>query len=229
MGIPVSLYARPAGAYRTFGLQQYRCRCLPLPIEVAPRDYVLDGGGCWGDTALYFAEKVGEGGKVFSFEFLTEHLEIMQRNLEVNPTLGHRVEIVRRALWLESGKDMDYEARGPGTRLLGGAGTSPSPKVKTLAIDDFVAERKLARLDFIKMDIEGSELSALRGAERTLKHFVPKLAICVYHRLDDFFDIPDYLDALRLGYRFYLRHFSIHSEETVLFAARPTPSKVAAG
>jgi hypothetical protein len=68
------------------------------------------------------------------------------------------------------------------------------------------------------MDIEGAELPALRGAEATLRAFRPKLAIALYHRLDDFIDIPAYLDGLGLGYAFFLGHFTIHSEETVLFA-----------
>ncbi len=66
--------------------------------------------------------------------------------------------------------------------------------------------------------LQGAELAALKGAEHTLRRFKPKLAICVYHRLEDFFDIPDYLASLQLGYRFFLRHFTIHIDETVLFA-----------
>ena len=72
--------------------------------------------------------------------------------------------------------------------------------------------------DFIKMDIEGSELQALVGAELTLRTHRPKLAIAVYHKADDLITIPDYLDGLQLGYRFYLDHFSTNAEETILFA-----------
>jgi hypothetical protein len=68
------------------------------------------------------------------------------------------------------------------------------------------------------MDIEGAELGALRGAERTLREFRPRLAISVYHREDDLVEIPRYLDGLGLGYEFFLDHFTIYGEETVLFA-----------
>jgi hypothetical protein len=44
------------------------------------------------------------------------------------------------------------------------------------------------------------------------------LAISIYHKLPDFWEIARYLDSLDLGYRFYIRHFTIHAEETVLFA-----------
>jgi hypothetical protein len=46
---------------------------------------------------------------------------------------------------------------------------------------------------------------------------MPKLAITVYHDFKDFWEIPQFLDRLGLGYRFYLRHFTIHEEERVLF------------
>ena len=75
-----------------------------------------------------------------------------------------------------------------------------------------------ASVDFIKMDIEGAESEALEGAKQTIRAFHPKLAISVYHKLDDFWTIPKYIDQLGMGYRFYLRHFTIHREETVLFA-----------
>ena len=66
--------------------------------------------------------------------------------------------------------------------------------------------------------IEGSELAALRGAESTIRRWRPKLAISIYHRPEDFFVIPSWIDSLGLGYRFYLDHYSIHGEETVLYA-----------
>jgi hypothetical protein len=72
-------------------------------------------------------------------------------------------------------------------------------------------------VDFIKMDIEGAEMQALRGAEESIRRFRPKMAITVYHSLEDFWEIPKWIAQLGLGYRFYLRHFTIHQEETVLF------------
>ena len=68
------------------------------------------------------------------------------------------------------------------------------------------------------MDIEGAELKALHGAESTLRKFRPKLAISVYHQLVDIVEIPRYLARLGLEYKFYLGHYTIHLEETVLYA-----------
>jgi len=217
-GLPVSLYSVPAGAYTQFGLQQYRCQCEPRAIEASAGDCVIDAGGCWGDTALYFAERVGEKGRVVTLEFVPANVEIMRTNLGLNPALNARIEVVERALLARSGEKFCYSENGPATTVMKN-GTDHADKIAvSISVDDLVKERHLPRVDFIKMDIEGAELSALKGAGETLRRFKPKLAVCVYHRLEDFFDIPDYLESLNLNYRFFLRHFTIYAEETVLFA-----------
>lgn len=65
----------------------------------------------------------------------------------------------------------------------------------TAAIDQTVESLGLDKCDFIKMDIEGAELDALKGAEKTIRKFRPKLAICSYHGVDDFRSIPPYHDT----------------------------------
>ena len=87
-----------------------------------------------------------------------------------------------------------------------------------ILIDDVVGTPGFPQVDFIKMDIEGAEQQALRGSEESIRRFQPKLAITVYHSLEDFWEIPKWIAQLGLGYQFYLRHFTIHEEETVLFA-----------
>ena len=68
------------------------------------------------------------------------------------------------------------------------------------------------------MDIEGAELLALNGAIETIKKFKPKLAIAIYHSMSDFISIPKWIDDLNLGYKLYLDHYTIHTEETILYA-----------
>jgi hypothetical protein len=73
-------------------------------------------------------------------------------------------------------------------------------------------------VDFIKMDIEGGELSALLGAAQTIKRFHPTLAISGYHKVEDMIMLPALIRGLDPGYRLYLEHYTIHQEETVIFA-----------
>jgi len=71
---------------------------------------------------------------------------------------------------------------------------------------------------YIKMDIEGAELNALKGAANTIKKNKPRLAICVYHKPEDILEIPVFLSELVPSYQFYLRHHSQYYIETVLYA-----------
>ena len=62
--------------------------------------------------------------------------------------------------------------------------------VELITIDELVEELTLDRVDFIKMDIEGAERNALRGAAETIKRFRPKLAIATENLLDDIYSVP---------------------------------------
>lgn len=68
------------------------------------------------------------------------------------------------------------------------------------------------------MDIEGAEMDALRGMEKLMKRDRPKLAICVYHKPEDFWEIPLYIKSVVPEYTFILRHHSHDASETVLYA-----------
>lgn len=89
-------------------------------------------------------------------------------------------------------------------------------KVKTTTLDQVVQDTEIG---FIKMDIEGSELDALHGAEQTILRDKPHLAICVYHRCGDVLAIMDYLHQLVPQYHFWLRHYLWLGLETVLYAS----------
>jgi FkbM family methyltransferase len=216
IGYPVECYSVPGGILTIFILKQYEYCKHSTEIKAHPGDCIIDAGGCWGDTALYFAHAVGGEGKVYTFEFVPDNLEVFQRNRSLNPQLAERIQIIPLALWNKSGESIDYSADGPGTTLTIRQG--PTRSVSTVTIDDFVKQESLSRVDFIKMDIEGSELKALQGAEKTLRTFRPRLAIAVYHQLDDLITIPDYLNELGLHYEFFLDHFTIYQEESILFA-----------
>jgi FkbM family methyltransferase len=220
IGYPIEFFYTPAGIVTDFMEQQYRCETEKKPIECKFGDHVIDAGGCWGDTALYFAYKCGSNGKVYSFEFLPENLEIYNRNLDMNPDLKRRVDLIQNPLWSIAKENVEIQPNGPGTRVKRNQANKIAKDYifKTETIDHLVESGRIEKLDFIKMDIEGAELDALKGSEQSIRRFKPEMAITIYHSLEDFWQIPQYLDSLNLGYEFYLRHFTIHAEETVLFA-----------
>lgn len=217
IGYPLRLYIRSPGVMAQFELRQYCCD--RAGFDVAPGDVVIDGGACWGDSALFFATKTGDRGRVFSFEFVPGNLEVFHKNLALNPDVAKSIELVPHALWSTSGVPLYVNGRGPSSRV----STTPSTPgqtatATTLSIDDMVRDRGLDRVDFIKMDIEGAEYEALQGARATLERSRPKLALCVYHCPADFVRLARYIDGLDLGYGFYLAHSTVHAEESVLFA-----------
>jgi FkbM family methyltransferase len=93
-------------------------------------------------------------------------------------------------------------------------GDSKSGEIVTVkTIDSF----DLENVDFIKLDIEGAELDALRGATNTISKFRPTMAICTYHSQDHFWQIPQFVDSLELGYRVHLRHYTEGLFESVYY------------
>lgn len=72
------------------------------------------------------------------------------------------------------------------------------------------------------MDIEGAELSALRGAKHTIQHFRPRLAISIYHSNSDLFEIALAIRELCADYALFIDHYTAHAEETVLYASPMT-------
>ncbi len=218
VGYPIELYFNSQGIYTDFILKQYEYQGKSIHVKAQPGDYVIDGGGCWGDTALYFADKAGEQGKVFTFEFIPGNLNILGKNLALNPELEPRIQVVENALDSGSGQDIFYIDNGPASKVFFDEADAYTGKTKTLSIDGLVERDGLEKINFIKLDIEGAELSALKGAEKTIKRFKPVLAVALYHDLDDFFTIPQFLHGMGLGYKFYLGHYTIHHEETILFA-----------
>ncbi|MDQ3813362.1 MAG: FkbM family methyltransferase, partial [Armatimonadota bacterium] len=208
----IDLHTHPLSVLNTFVHEQYAYRKSGRIIQAEPGDTVIDAGGCWGDTALYFADRTGPQGKVYCFEFLPENLELLRFNIGLNPHLRDTIKVVTKALWDRSGEAIGYCANGPGTVL--NEAEQSTLQASTVSIDDLVQEERVERMDLIKMDIEGSELKALQGAEKTIRTFKPKLAISIYHNIEDFFLIPGYINDLGLGYEFFLDHFTTHHEET---------------
>ncbi len=209
----------PGGFQYCFLIKAYEYNKENQLINVRSGDVVIDGGACWGETALFFADCSAPDGKVYSFEFDPDNLRILHLNLELNQKLAKRIECVEYAISDSSDKELAFESQGPGTTVeqikTGGKNLNA---ITSLSIDDLVKKKQLTNVNFIKLDIEGAELKGLQGAEQTLKTFKPKLAISAYHKKEDLFTLIQYLEGLKIGYRFYMDHFTVHGEETVLFA-----------
>ncbi|HWB63227.1 MAG TPA: FkbM family methyltransferase [Chitinophagales bacterium] len=218
LGYPVKLYFTQMGIMTDFVVKQYEYKSGETTIKADTGNVVVDAGACWGDTALYFAAETGASGAVYSFEFIPTNIEIFNKNIALNPQLKDAIHVVKAPLWDVSGTKVFYRDNGPGSKISFTKEDDLPGETTTLTLDDWCIKENPAKIDFIKMDIEGAEMNALLGAEQTIRKFRPKLAICVYHQWQDFSRIATWINNLGLGYKFYLSHSTIHIEETVLFA-----------
>ncbi|WP_194910578.1 FkbM family methyltransferase [Azospirillum sp. INR13] len=179
-------------------------------LAVGRDEVLVDGGAFDGDTVAAFAACSGgtTGGThrhIHAFEADPSNLPRLRECVAALP----RVTIHPIGLWSHADTLHFSSGHGPGGRLDEGGDVS----VPVQALDDL----GLGPVTFIKLDIEGAELPALRGAERTIRHHRPKLAIAVYHDIGDFAAIPRMIETMRPGSRYRLRHHSPIHHDTVLY------------
>ena len=150
----------------TFLQRQYYFSRGDITIAPSLGDQVVDAGACFGDTALAFAMTVGEHGRVHSFDPIPKHCAIVRENLAMNPVLAPRISIHEVGL-------AAIERTGQGTsgseETINPGATAFDASISTTTIDTLSQNGLLPRVDFIKMDIEGSELDALRGASNVIR------------------------------------------------------------
>ncbi len=220
LGYDMRCHATPPGLACAVVQKQYEYHSGNVHCKAEAGDVVVDAGGCWGETCLYFAHEAGPKGAVVAFEFIPSNLAVLKRNRDLNPHLAANYHVVENPIWSSSGLKLYYVDWGPGSRVTADINKYHSWEgiVETVTIDESLTKLGLDRVDFIKMDIEGAELDALKGAEASIRKHRPKLAISLYHNPEDLETIPRYLAGLDLGYRFYLEHHTIYQNETVLFA-----------
>jgi FkbM family methyltransferase len=179
-------------------------------IAPAAGDAVIDGGACTGDTAAVFSNAVGPAGHVYSFDPVADHLKILEhntkqfsyRNVTVMPYGLSDVNIFVQPMVLD--------CYAPGF-------SSGNKQVPLRSIDYLVKHNEIERISFIKLDVEGAEMASLRGARESIQRFKPKLAISLYHKPNDLFEIILHIKREFPFYTCYVDHYTIHAEETVLY------------
>ncbi len=194
------------------------CPERPLAEQYFPRDIGLnkgfgrfiDCGGYIGDTIEALVASQGKVETVVSLEPNRESFE------KLTQTVGSLHERIGAAFLypcaVSERTEITSFARNGGSSMLAEGG---GEMVLSVALDDVLAGFSPT---FLKMDIEGQEVSALRGAKKTICRSRPDLAVCVYHRINHLWDIPLLLDSWGLGYKLYLRTYNAYTMETVLYA-----------
>lgn len=176
----------------------------PDIIKLSDTEVFVDGGAWFGDTVDDFIKATkGQYRAVYSFEPDRKNIDsYLKRHCGKK-----NIDLIPMGLWGKKGtlhfiiNSSDHS----GNRLSEKLTDFDTYDVSVTSIDSELDGKEVT---FIKLDIEGSELEALKGAEKTIKNFKPKLAVCVYHRPLDIVRIPMYLKSLVPEYNFSLRHYN---------------------
>ena len=168
----------------------------------------LDVCGYDGMTSVYFSQWASKYKKIYIFEPDENNIEKCYYNIE---KYNIRCELIGRGVWSED-TILKFEANSNESSQISNNGEYIIP---VTTIDKACAGKGVS---FIKMDIEGAEEQALIGAKQTIINNRPKLAICVYHKLDDIWKIPNIILKYNSSYKLFLRHYTYSENDTVLYA-----------
>lgn len=187
--------------------QYFDLPCLDQYRE--PHEVFVDGGCYDGANSVRFVQWAGGVEKtVYAFEADEKNAEKCRSVLE--QIEGASCHLIAKGMW--SGDTvLNFCSKA---NEASGLTENGQQRISVTSLDSAVNEK----VTFIKMDIEGAEYEALKGAENIISAYHPKLAVSIYHKAEDIWELPQLILSFYPEYIFYLRHYSLSSEETVLYA-----------
>lgn len=164
----------------------------------------IDAGGYIGDTSEEFCARYPDYHKVYLFEPNSQNIALAKKAL----SSYKNIEFIEKGV-SDKEEVLCFSGDGSSTTV----NENGDIRINVVPIDNEVKER----ITLIKMDLEGWELNALKGASRHIVEDHPKLAIAVYHSPDDFLELSNYILSLRDDYELFLRHYTESWTETVMY------------
>jgi FkbM family methyltransferase len=172
----------------------------PSLVQPVAHEFLIDGGAFTGDTVQSFLETFGRNGfqKIISFEPDPTNFDKLKRYVSSLPSnVRSKIFPMASALGDATSIINVENSGGPSSRVGHG-----DYQVPCRMIDEFIEGKAVP--SFIKLDIEGYEPQALRGARQTLSRGRPVVAACVYHIQNHLWEIPLELDEAVVDYRYHL-------------------------
>lgn len=180
----------------------------PHIIRFSHNEIFVDGGCLDLSTSLELRKRVPNV-KACAFEADPENYE---RCLEVKKRSSFdKAEIIPYGLW-DCSSEIRFSSTGDGSSSISEKGDTV---IRVKALDDVICDENIT---FIKMDIEGAEIKALKGAKKTIQRCRPKIAISLYHKPDDLITIPSLIMEYVNDYKYYIRCYNNGETEMVLYA-----------
>ncbi|NHC07259.1 FkbM family methyltransferase [Azonexus fungiphilus] len=185
---------------------------LSLPTLPTRAIHYVDGGAYDGDSVLQLSAS-HQIAQAYLFEPDPENYRKLVSRLQTAPFIAQCLPLGL----MNSHCTLSFSGgQGEG----GNISSDGNIHVTCVALDQLVGNTPI---DFIKLDIEGTEIPALLGASRILERHRPTLAISLYHRPSDLWEIPALLERLFPDYRLYIRQHHFNSFDSVLYAIPGNP------
>ena len=183
-------------------------------LKPAADTVYVDCGAYDGDTIGLFLRAADQGyRKIVALE---PDPAMLPRLQAISEEQGGKVEIVPKGASSQDGV-LSFRANGVYSAIVeNDAEDDDLISISTTKLDSLLKDE---RVSIIKMDIEGGEFDALKGAADTIANRKPRLAICLYHKVEDFVRIAELLRQLVPEYRLSLRHQTKSCTDTILFAS----------
>lgn len=158
----------------------------------------IDGGGYIGDSFLTMAkDHPSHLKKVYAFEPDISNLT-KYSNEAKNWENQIPIVFIKKGLWSKT-TTLHFSQNG----MMGKIDDEGEISLDVTTIDETVKD--VVGDLYIKMDVEGSEIEALKGSVKTIQKYKPYLQICLYHKMADIYDIPALIKSISSEYTFYLR------------------------
>lgn len=186
--------------YRVRVGEQYFEPFLALDGEV-----FVDAGAFDGETSAEFRRQDPRYKAIHAFEPDPQNMARARKRL-----LGIRDVVFHDCGLSDSKADIPFDFGKGSASKVSSASTSV---IHVTTLDDAVE----GQVTFIKMDLEGWEIPALRGGARHIAAHRPRLAVAVYHQASDFRDVARFALSCHSDYRIFLRHYTQGWSETVMF------------
>lgn len=184
---------------------QYFVKTIPFQKGY---QYFVDCGAYIGDTFLELL-KLNKTKEYIGFEPIEESYKRLSENIRCK-----NIKAIAFPTAVSNKTQMTTFDNKLGSSNISSIG---SIQVMSVKLDDILHNHEPT---FIKMDIEGEEINALNGAKSLIHSIKPELAICIYHYINHFWEIPNLINEWNLEYDLYIRTHSSCCMETVLYAVR---------
>lgn len=170
---------------------------------------MVDCGAFNGDTLASALQHQIPLTRAYCFEPDQENFSQLQTWSSLHPSI--RCQLYHFATW-SSAKTLYFSMQGKESSAISATSTTA---IKAIAIDEILAD---VCFNFIKLDVEGAEMETLKGAIQCLLAQRPYIAVSLYHRPTDLWDIPLFLAEHLHSYRYHLVQHGHHGLETILYA-----------